>query len=118
MKHTEQYCKDLLKKVIEDLERQRGKEYYDKKAPFETYFHKDKENLFDGRIIKNCWLAYAKVPKDGWKGGNIIIYIDDDTGKALTFVNTALGGRPITFPLKIDNEDKHYIDPDYLPTID
>jgi hypothetical protein len=115
MKHTEQYCKDLLKKVIKDLERQRGEEYYDKKAPFEAYFHKDEKNLFDQSIIKNCWIVKAKVPKDGWKGGFIIIDVDDDTGKALTFVNTALGGRPITLPLKTDNEGKYYIDPDYLP---
>lgn len=116
MKHTEQYCKELLQKVITDVERQRGTEYYDKEAPFEAYFYKDDKSLFDGSIIKNAWRAYAKVPKDGWKGGYIIIHVDDDTGKALTFVNTALGGRPITLPLKIDNEDKYYIDPDYLPT--
>ena len=119
MKHKEQYCKDLLKKVIKDLEEWRGYEsFYDRKAPFEALFHKDKESLFDGSIIKNCWVVYAKVPKDGWKGGNIIINIDDDTGKALTYVNTALGGRPRTLPLIINEEGKYRLDPDYLPTGD
>jgi hypothetical protein len=119
MKHTEQYCKDLLKKVIEDLEEWRGYEsFYDRKAQFEAFFYKDDKNLFDKSVIKNAWRAYARVPKDGWKGGNIIIHIDDDTGKALTYVNTALGGRPITLPLIINEEGKYRIDPDYLPTED
>lgn len=109
MKHDKKYCTDLLKKIIEDLKEQRGEEYYDQEAPFEAYFHKNDENLYDNTIIKNAWRVYAKVPKDGWKGGNIIIHIDDDTGKALTFVNTALGGRPITLPLEIDVNGKYFI---------
>ena len=116
MKHTEQYCKELLQKVITDVERQRGPEYYDKEASFQVSFHKDEKNLFNKSIIRNCWIVKATVPKDGWKGGFIIIDVDDDTGQALTFVNTALGGRPITLPVKIDDEGKYYIDPDYLPT--
>ena len=109
MNYTEEYCKELMQKVIDDLDEQRGGIYYDKDAQFEAYFHKNQENFYDGSIIKNCWLVYAKVPKDGWKGGNIIIDIDDDTGKAVTFVNTALGGRPITLPLDIDENGKYYI---------
>ena len=97
MNYTEEYCKELMQKVIDDLDEQRGGIYYDKEAPFEAYFRKNQKNFVDGSIIENCWLVYAKVPKDGWKGGNIIIDIDDNTGKAVTFVNTALGGSPITF---------------------
>lgn len=109
MRHDESYCKSLLKKVLEDLKRQRGEEFYDKEAPFEAIYQENKESLFDGKIIKHCWVVYARVPKDGWKGGNIIINIDDDTGKALTFVNTSMGIRPTTFELKIDTEGKYYI---------
>ena len=110
MKHDKKYCTDLLAKVLEDLEEQRGHStYYDHNAPFEAYDKKDELNFYTKEIVKSSWLVYAAVPKDGWKGGNIIIHIDDDTGKALTFVNTALGGRPITLPLRIDDNGKYFI---------
>ena len=109
MNYTEKYCTDLLQKVIDDLSaRMENRLYYDKEAPFEAIYKENEENFFTKKIVKHSWLVYAKVPKDGWKGGNIIIHIDDDTGKVLTYMNTALGGRPITIPLEID-EDGNYM---------
>lgn len=109
MKHSEDYCKKLLQKIIDDLDEQRGGVYYDKETPFEAYFKKNETNFYTKEIIESSWLVYAKVPKDGWKGGNIIIHVDDDTGKALTYMNTALGGRPYTLPLEIDENGKYFI---------
>ncbi|HRG90972.1 MAG TPA: hypothetical protein PLW44_18245 [Chitinophagales bacterium] len=113
MNHNEKYCVDLLAKVLKDLAENRGELYYDKDAPFEAYFKKKELNFYTKEVVENSWLVYAKVPKDGWKGGNIIIHIDDDTGKALTFVNTALGGRPITLPLAIKPDGSYYIPLEY-----
>ncbi len=109
MKYTEDYCKKLLQKIIEDLDEQRGGIYYDKETPFEAYFQNNVKNLYDKTIIKNGWIVKATVPKDGWKGGYIIVDIDDDTGKALTYMNSALGGRPYTLPLEIDENGKYFI---------
>jgi hypothetical protein len=109
MIHDEKYCADLLLKVLEDLKHQRGEDFYDRNVPFQSRFEKNCKSLYDGSIIENCWITYATVPKDGWRGGKIMIDINDNTGKAVTFVNTSLGGRPITFPLAIDGEGKYYI---------
>ncbi|WP_138432563.1 hypothetical protein [Winogradskyella algicola] len=115
MNYTEDYCKELLLKVINDLERQRGKEYYDENRPFEAYFEKNQKNLYSKEIIENSWLVCAHLEQDDyWKTGKIIVLIDDDSGKALTFVNTKFG-RPITFPLEIDEEGKYYIPNEILP---
>ena len=109
MKKNKEYYKDIFSKVLEDLKESRGEEYYDKDADFKVVYKENAENFYDKSIIKKCVLVYAPVPKDGWKGGNIIIDIDDDTGKAVTFVNTALGGRPITLPLRINENGKYFI---------
>lgn len=116
MKHTKEYCNTLLKKVLEDVKRQRGEEFYDEKASFKAIYKEDEKNFVTNQNVKSSWLVYAKVPKQEYElGGNIIIHVDDDTGKALTFVNTALGGRPITLPLEIDEEGKYFIPQEYLP---
>jgi len=115
MNYTEEYCKDLLQKIIDDLDEQRGGIFYANNIPFKADFIKNQKNLFSKEIIEDCWVTRATVPKDGWKGGFIIICVDDDTGKALTYMNSALGGRPITLPLEINEEGKYYIPNDVLP---
>ena len=116
MKYNEVYCTDLLQKVINDLDEWRGYEsYYDKEVPFKAYHKRDEKNYYTNEIVKNSWLVYVEVLKDGWKAGFIIIHIDDDTGKALTYVNSALGGRSITFPLEINEEGKYFIPSYALP---
>ncbi|WP_442264919.1 hypothetical protein ACSIGC_11250 [Tenacibaculum sp. ZS6-P6] len=109
MKYTEDYCIKLLQKVLEDLDEQRGGIYFDKDTPFEAFFKKNEKDFYTGDILENSWLVYAKVPKDGWKGGNIVIHVDDNTGKAITYTNYALGGRPITLPLEINKNGKYFI---------
>ena len=90
MKYTEKYCTDLLQKVINDLDEWRGYEsFYDKATPFKALYKENEENFYDKSIVEHSWLVYAKVPKDGWKGGNIIIHVDDTTGKAITYSNSS-----------------------------
>lgn len=115
MNYTKEYCIDLLQKVIDDIDLQRGGIYYDKNTPFEVYYEGKHKNLYTKDIVLSSWLAYATVPKDGWKGGFIIVHIDDDTGKAITYMNSALGGRPIVLPLKEDENGKYFIPLEVLP---
>ena len=116
MNYTEQYVKEILQKVINDLDEWRGYEsYYDKEIPFKAYYHDNKKNLYNKSIIKHIWIVKATVPKDGWKGGFIIVNVSDDTGKAITYMNSALGGRPITLPLETDKNGTYFIPPDALP---
>jgi hypothetical protein len=108
MNLTEEYCTDLLQKVIDDLDEQRGGIYYDKDTPFSAVYKENEKNFFNGEIVARSWLVYANVPKqEFWLGGKIIIHVDDDTGEALTYVNSALGSRPMTLPLEIDEEGKY-----------
>lgn len=109
MNYTEKYCTDLLQKIINDLDEQRGGIFYDKEIPFRADFIKNQKNLYTKEFIENCWVTRATVPKDGWKGGFIIVCIDDDTGQALNYMNSALGGRPITLPLEIDENGTYFI---------
>ncbi|MFT5818839.1 MAG: hypothetical protein ACI8ZM_000060 [Crocinitomix sp.] len=117
MNYTKEYCEELLQKVIDDLDEQRGGIYYDKETPFEAYYCENDKNLYSEEIIKHAWRVYAEVPKEEfWLGGRIIIHVDDDTGEALTFVNTALGGRPLFLPLKINENGNYYIPKEVLPS--
>jgi len=116
MNYTEEYVKEILQKIINDLDEWRGEEsYYDKEVPFIAYYQENQKNLYNKTIIKHAWIVKATVPKDGWKGGFIIIVINDDTGKAINYMNSALGGRPITLPLEIDENGTYFIPPEVLP---
>lgn len=111
MSHTKEEIKEIVIKILKDLD----KDYYFKDKIYIEY----EENLQPlwGKVIEKGWGVGVIIPDDQFHhpdGAGISIYINDETGEIINYVEGP--GRPVPISVKLNNEGKYVFAP--VPNFD
>lgn len=106
MKHSKKEIETVVRKLMEDIERQ-----YFKEKEFHIEFTQNKHLLQFKKTIENCWKIDVLVHDDQWnkdEPASILIYINDDNLQFEGYLDCSMG-RPVPLVPFKDNNGKYVL---------
>lgn len=107
MQHTEQQIESIVKNLLNDLEQE-----YRKEEKIVILFETQTKIPGTSTLIDACWVVGVPVDDEqfGHKdGSSIIIFIEDDTGNIIGYLDCS-GGRPNLLRAQKNEEGKYFLE--------